>query len=438
MLNKILLFIKYIFVHNIKNIATLCLFVFIVFSTNFSPFIGLINTTTVVFLVSCVIFYIFTRFKNDNMPRFIIWSFCGMFLCYFLMYFSDGESLKTFQREFSVKYALILFPIAFLFLPKLDKIHYLIIFITFIACVFTLTSVGIYNYYHNKYIKVVCESCIDSGAISYQLMPFHLGHHMLSVFNNLAIIFTLILTSKYFDLKSSIKYLLYVLIAIFVVFIHFIGARIGVLAFYGMILTFGIYYSFKYKNAKYYFISSIFLILLLLKLLYSFDDKTKIRVDDTIAQVNYVLWNQSDYGSNFSSRLMAMNVAKSILTDDPMWGCKFSKEEEVYKQKYLDLYGISKNAHSWGNVALKPHIEFLRMMAIMGLPIGILFMIFYFIPFFTKPLRDNIYLLLFYVPNTIFCFTDMPFEMWYWYYSFSMITPFLLHFFYATRHETIN
>ncbi len=428
--------LQFLFVKNIHYITILCLVVFIICCNNFGRTIGLVNTSVVVFFVSILIHYLYTKFKNTPYPTFILLSYMGMFLCYFLMFYFDGESLKTFKREFSVRYSLILFPIAFWILPRYSQRMYMIVFITFITGIFGVTAKGIYNHWHNQHIETICEHCIHSGALEFILIPFFLGHHMLSIFNNISIILLLILMSDRFNLTLFFKFICGIFILVFIYFIHFIGARVGIISLYCMLITLGIYYSFRFKMAKYYFLIAFTLISTFAVLMYKFNARAKHRVDDTMAQISFSKWNINDYGSNFGSRIMALNVGIQILKDDFLLGCKYGDEEKVYKQYYNKMYGVPETAHPWGNTALKPHLEFVRMLAMMGLPIGVLFAIFYFVPFFSKHIYQYIYILLFFIPETIFCFTDMPFEMWYWYYNFSMMGPLLVHFYFSQKYES--
>lgn len=429
--------LKHLFVKNIQYISMTCLVVFIICCNNFSRTIGLINTSVSVFFISSLIHFCYTKFKNTAYPKFILISYLGMFLCYFFMYLTDNESMKTIQREFSVRYSLILFPIAFWILPRFSNKTYLAIFSTFITFIFCVTTKGIYNYWHNKNVNTICQHCIESGALEYVLIPFNLGHHMLSIFNNLAIILLLILISNKFNLTVYVKLFCGFMILVLSYYIHFIGARVGFIALYSIFLVLGIYMSMQYKMAKYYFLGGFIFISTFAIIMYKFNERAKFRVDDTIAQFEHATWDRNDYGSNFSSRIMAIKVGLQILKDDILLGCRFSKEEEVYKNYYEKMFGIPQTAHPWGNVALKPHLEFVRMLAMMGLPIGMLFAFFYFMPFFFKSLYKYVYLLLFFIPQTIFCFTDMPFEMWYWYYNFTMMGPLLVHFYFSSNYEKI-
>jgi O-antigen ligase len=256
-----------------------------------------------------------------------------------------------------------------------------------------------------------------------EVIPFKTHHHTLCILILDAIVISLILIYLY-NQKKWVAYSLSVIVLFLGFTIHYVNARIGLIALYTFIILIVIYNLNKLK--KYWWIATLIFIFLIGSIYFLPFISTRIK--NSISEYKeQVLENKATLQSNMGVRILSQRVAIEILQHNIWKGIRPSEENKVYREGF-QTYGREHHVEIPDlEDPYKPHNNFLRNAVIMGLPFGILFLTLFLSPLLRKEIYTSVFVTGFIVVNFLYCNSDYPFELHIWFYSFCFLLPFFFY-----------
>lgn len=296
-----------------------------------------------------------------------------------------------------------------------------IIYIFFVGYII-LGVIGISKYYLYDLGYDFCGYCPRIGVVDPNYLPFRMWHTSFAILLTEGLLFFVFI--RWENTLSAVSYGI-----VFFVFmiLHLIGARIGLIMAYSASLIFAINYRLKNKISLKYLIAFVFIMVAISSISYKTVRPLNERINQTIDEFSSLSFsNPNVFASNFGYRIGTMQIGFTMLNENKLFGVGFAKDGPAYRKKFIETFGNDLD------FIIIPHNQFLKMFVALGIPFGILFFCFFYLPLLYN---TSIFIRLFYTIISIGFMTDVFFDIKYWLYSFCLLMPLIYKF---SNHRLIN
>ncbi|MBY0425669.1 MAG: O-antigen ligase family protein [Cytophagales bacterium] len=356
--------------------------------------------------------------KNSLLVYALIYVvFVGIFL---LNYNESSE----FAHSCSNKVLILLFPLLFSFYPLQNRGMHFFYFWVFATC--TLIECGWASY--NYYLDLTGPQLHTwSSVIHVYLIPFRIMHHHLGVLVDCVIFLLAYMGLYYFKEKKFLGLLVVVgYVSVLILFLHLLGARLSLVIFYGAIFLVFIYYVFTVNNL--WVNISMFLALLLLGVVFVLStkklDTLNKKITETIVDINSIKENGPNPDHNISGRIYSAYIGIDFIKMNPWKGYGYYNYESLFAEYYAKYHPEFRE-----DIRLLPANQVIRYLVCIGIPLTVLLVFFLWSPLFLNANYLKILFIGFYAIVFLYCMVEFPLEDNNFFYFFSFMSPWLLHFY---------
>ncbi|MEI7978602.1 MAG: O-antigen ligase family protein [Bacteroidota bacterium] len=330
---------------------------------------------TLVGLLSAKPKFWFHNIKNNKPLLFLIGSFLVV-----LPSVIYSKNLSYFGLRAQILIPFLVMPFAYAQVKTFSDKFRIIISLSFIFGVFITSIQALIYYYFN-------QAEVNQAYLESRVMPAIVSHH--PTFSLMCAFAIYLLYDFLKTLNKKIFQILILLVAVFlIIFLHIFSVRIGIIAFYGLVLLV-LYEQIIIKKQYFIGLLILFTSLLIAFFTYNYSPTIKNKIANTQNDIDNYKSGGSANNQSLGSRLISYKNAIEI-TENSSWliGCGLGDVEdlnnEIYKTKYPD---ITKK--------IIPHNQFLYYLASIGM-IGVLIFAFcFYFPVFKQ--LNNFKLLAFYL-----------------------------------------
>ncbi len=330
-------------------------------------------------ILSVLAFYDFFLSKNHRLKNILYHKQYALFwLVFFTVLVSGYNSENRGEWLWAVKTKLpfVFLPIVFFWKGKVAaNVHRIIHDVLYVMS--TLASIYVLIRYFQDPQWATMR--IDRGGSMYT----PIDHIHFSIILAYVAISALIFSSKF----TSGRRILYLIVGIyFVLFLHFLSVRTGLVLVYAGLLMIIVMLSKKYKKIHWGMLA------VLLVFLGGFGAS---KVFPTLkTKIDYVKYDMGMYlsgkGKNHpdSERIMSYKIAAGLIKSKPLQGYGIGDVREIMKREHLRRYG-KKNKY------ILPHNQYLLMLVGMGGLLSILFFVGLFGPLFYTQHKSSFLVILY-------------------------------------------
>ncbi|MDX2196361.1 MAG: hypothetical protein NW207_08080 [Cytophagales bacterium] len=357
-------------------------------------------------LIVCAIAYKLIGINLDiNTYKYTIICFASIALIFFISALLHSYSFTNSFGALKHKALWFIIPFLFITLPYYKSLFNLKVSLwVYVITVFIITTIAFYHYARdgifNNYLNYPWSNYFHVSTI-----PFRISHHTLSIANNISFTFLIYMLLNKYYLNNWEKIIIICIVIFNVFYIHLIGARVGHISFYILIICFVIYL-LSDKDKKYFKIvtASLVLLLLLCTLSYCYINGFRSRINQTIVELKVILTtHQITNNGNISLRIISIKNSIPVLKEYILKGTSFEKYETT-----MEYYKI-QNKISDIDWAYPPN-QFIVYSIIIGMPLTVLFFGCLLITAIYR-FKDNILVTLgTYLPIILYLNTEAPLE----------------------------
>lgn len=363
-------------------------------------------------------------FQQIDARRFIPFlGWIGVYVVYAVSVTIQHETADNIKYLMQFRTMLPVYATVILLLPAFTQKQFFVFFKAYIAMTVVLCWVVLYNYCYlillhhgDAFIHPTWRNFID--MLYPFIIPCKIIHHTFSFF----LLFACILIYYILRQKKELAPTKVVLIIAFVFLafmLHFISSRLSLLMFYvGIVaevtrLTFTkaitIKWSLSIVAASMVAAAGLYLTIPTLR------NKINFTVLDKAAPEEIVKTESADK----NIRLISLQVGLQAIKENMWTGISFGNEIAYFKTLNAQYF------HEDALLNMRPHNQFLYNAATLGLPLGLLFVFFFFFPLIYKFDTSHFLLLLLYVSMVAYFFTDNPLQQKQFFYFVAFWVPFL-------------
>ncbi len=321
----------------------------------------------------------FSTFKKNEVKnnKYWLWGLVWVAI-YALSYFWSFDKGYWLERV-QVKYALIIFPFSFLFHKKL-KINHLELF------TYILTLCSLLGCFYSLYFYIVQFDQVIHNIYYAKVLitPAYKDHIRYSIFIACVVIWLFYYYKN--ALHDWFKKCIPFLIVFFIIYLHILAVRSGLMVLYLFILLFFLRTLFL-KNWK---ISVALLACSVLVIYLAFQNIASLQAKKKYFLQTLEAYNKNNADVNYSDigRIVSYKLALKSIKEHPIIGVGAGGVREEMKQQYLKNYP-NINAKQM----IVPHNQVLEVLLATGVFGTIPFLIWLFYPLtFVKKNRDGFYL----------------------------------------------
>jgi O-antigen ligase len=363
--------------------------------------------------VSMIIFILLALCHRDLLVHFRLFIkdpiLVGFSALFFIPFISGlwSTDMHTWGEVIRVKLPLLFFPVAFAGLPYFDEknmrsIAAAFLLIVFMGCCYSLWLYGQDMVAANKaYLKA---QVFDT--------PFDNDHVRFSWLVSAAVICCFLLI-KWAD-RKIVKVLIYILATFFIVYLHLLSARTGLICTYIFLITYVIRQILIQKRSK-----ALFLVVIILISIPFIAWIAIPTFHNRIAYIHYDISNiQKDiflHGSNDGNRFLSLKAGWQVIMNYPFGAGAGDLDQEMNK-----WYSINY-PHMHSEDKLNPCSEWLMYGGFAGWPGMILFTGIMLLPLFFLPLTHKFYWIMINLLAAVGFAFDMGLEVQYGVFNYAFI-----------------
>lgn len=339
----------------------------------------LLSSGMIVFIAACLI-------HNNLVPQIkiffgspFLWSMSLLFLLP-LVSGLWSENISQWFEVLRIKLPLLLLPFSFAGIRDFRSSDWEKIAFAFILLAFSGICWSVWLYLQD--LKSIHEGYLQAHTID---TPLGNDHVRFSLFIAIAILTTAFLLIKFRrSFSKPFSILLIFGLAVFVVYLHLLAVRTGLLCFYFGSLVCIIALLLKRKD-KWKYVLALLGIVLLPFLFYFTLPTLKNRISYLKYDLGLVQKNIYLHGSNDGNRVISLKAGWELLNQKPFTGVGFGDVKDEADRYYV-MYDPQRSPTDM----ILPSSEWIMYGAGVGLPGFILFTFCMLIPFFLQRLRSNI------------------------------------------------
>lgn len=281
----------------------------------------------------------------------------------------QNEDTGYFITRLRIKIPFLLFPLAFISLPKLKEKQLSGIFAFFLLFM-TMLSVGtLVNYLVN--LQEINEALMRGTP-----MPTPRNHIRFSLLVVMAFIGSIWLWQSKYSYRSNAEPRIYLACGLFLlIFLHILSVKTGLVTLYSAIAVLGIR-TFLRSKAKIKLIPVVLGILLLPVVAYQLSPSLKAKIQYTVFDLKMYFKGEGGLYAD-SGRLASMEAGLEIAAEHPVAGVGAGNLKTAMQSKLREIYPDYKDT-------LMPHNQFITVLAGTG-SVGLgLFLFACFFPLFYR------------------------------------------------------
>lgn len=361
-----------------------------------------------------ITYFILNKFRINKSALIPVISILGMLCCVLIniLVFDGIAGLKLPQTTNNIYMFVV---VVFLLGPAISWNQVKILFYIFFVGYIIFGLIGISKYYLYDFGYDFCGYCPRAGVVDPNYLPFRMWHTSFAILLTEGLLLFIFL--RWNNKLSVIEY--GVVFFIFMI-LHLIGARIGLIMVYSASLVFIFNHLIKSKNTLKYFFIITSIMFAISFLSYKTIIPLNNRINQTIDELKTISFsNPNVYASNFGYRIGTIQIGFRMLNENKLLGVGFTKDGPAYRKKFIKTFGSDLD------FIIIPHNQFLKMFVALGIPFGIVFFCFFYVPLI---FNSSIFVRLFYFIISVGFMTDVFFDIKYWLYSFCLLMPLLYNF----------
>ncbi len=368
---------------------------------------GALSVATILFLLLAIIRKdVLTQLKN-----FIITPFLFCFSLLFFIPFISGlwsSDIEKWGDVIRIKLPLLFFPIAFAGSWKVSQKQWLVIAYFFLLVVFVGCIWGLVDYAQNA--GAIHEDYLRAKTI---LTPLENDHVRFGWLVSVEVIICLLL----FEILPQKKVKLWLLLsaAFFVIYLHVLSGRTGILSLYIFLFLYAIWLLFKLKKRKW---SSLLLATLIALPIaaYFLLPTFKARIQYNYYDLSFAKEAQYLPGSSDGARTMSLKAGWQVLQQNP-WGVGagdvMNEADKWYAANVPQVLPTDK---------FYPSSEWLMYGGFAGWPGVIAFTFIILVPFFVRVKQYRLFWIAFHATAAFSFVFDMGLEVQYGVFLYAFIS----------------
>lgn len=355
--------------------------------------------------ITIILFLLLTIVDKDFKAQWKAFCTNGYFVCFTFLFFVPflsglwSQDVQQWLNVVRLKLPLLFFPLAFIGRWQLTKRQWLWVAVVFLIIVFIGCIWGLLDYAFHA--KEVHEGYLKAKTI---LTPLENDHVRFSWLVSVAVIGCFFFP-EFFERKKLNRVLL-PLAVFFIVYLHILSARTGLLSLYLFLLLYaGWFLLKKRKKRTAVLMASLFISLPLLA--YFIVPTFQNRIKYLIYDFSFVKKEQYLPGANDGARVMSLKAGWQILKQAPFGvgaGDIMHEADKWYAVYVPQVLPTDK---------FYPSSEWLIYGVIAGWPGVLLFTLVMVFPFFYSPKRYRIYWISFHATAAFSFLFDMGLEVQY-------------------------
>jgi O-antigen ligase len=364
--------------------------------------------------VAIIIFLLFAIIRNDirsQLKKFIATPSLICFSLLFFIPFASGlwsSDIDNWVDVVRIKLPLLFFPIAFAGSWRLSQKQWLVIAYAFLFVVCIGCAWGLVDYAQNS--KNIHEGYLRAKTI---LTPLEDDHVRFGWLASVAVVLCLLLFEMLQQKKN--KVLLILLAAFFVIYLHVLSGRTGVLSLYIFLFLYANWLLFKLKKRKWSALLLVVLITLPISA-YFLLPTFKARI-----QYNYYdlsLAKEAQYlpGSSDGARTMSLKAGWQMLQQNPLGVGAGDIMNEA------DKWYAANVPHVLQSDKFYPSSEWLMYGGFAGWPGVIAFTVLMLVPFFVRIKQYRLFWIAFHATAAFSFVFDMGLEVQYGVFLYAFIS----------------
>ena len=322
-------------------------------------------------------------------------AYLAVSILFFVTVISGINSADTYGwlDQLRLKIPFLAFPIIFLNRPPLSKSEYR----NFFLC---LVAVSLVSAVHVCINYVLNFEAITYAIGSGKTIPTPTHHTRYSVMVAIATLSIIVVNLSPFALTKTQKQLGIVIGIFLFAFLHMLSIRSGLLVLYVGIFVLGSQYLIAMKNLS---LLILFLIVLFLAPLVAYHT-----IPSFYNKVHYTKYdfkmNKEGKGENYSDseRLLSIKTGIDLIKEQPLLGTGVGDLQPVIKKIYLEDYKKT--------LVKLPHNQFVLVCAAMGLLLGGIYSVCFFIPLLYNSNYRDLFLLSIFIGISLLCLVEKPLE----------------------------
>jgi len=352
--------------------------------------------------------------KFNLSPKIFIFSI-GFVAIYFIACIINNETSNTIIDQIRYRSIIIGYTILIFIMPKLNANQIRMVLWAFALTVFILEIVFCRNYYIYAILEkgksfYNPEWRFSMDRITMYISPFKILNHAFSIYAFMSIGFLYYVyqtTNIKIEKIASIFF-----ITISIIFIHFMGSRIGLFCLYST----SIYMLYKTNSISItYKLTILGLMILIAVASFEYVPTFRDKILRTSSEFNDgVLYNGA------ANRMFSYKVGIDIVREHFWKGVSLGKTNSFFVE-YYKLHYPNLKEYDYA----RPHNQFLFNAALWGVPLTILFIIIMYCPLFIS--KISFLLGSFYYGITIYMLFDMPFSLRECFFVIAFFIPFLVY-----------
>jgi ABC-type multidrug transport system fused ATPase/permease subunit len=327
-----------------------------------------------------------------------------MLMVYVISLIIHQEGWQISWEYLRNKLLIIGFPLAFCLVRYRGKSVDNVYLWVFVGFVHFIAFGGVYNYvFHFR------EDLAGQNVLHEAYIPFVMHHHMLSLIVNTSI---LLVADFYFKDKSSLTIWQIVGIALLILvdiaLIFVIGARVGLLI---LVLSTLVILLFKFKNAKSLLLPIVLCSILIFTFFYNFSASVNARMQNTFTEIKYIInsyhkdSSKVEHIGNFTARIISCEDNFKLIKKNFWTGIGLVRFDETLVRHFDTVYAKDDYAHRQF-----PPNTWLRYALSMGVPLIVLFLLFFLSPLFFDSNFMNMLVLSSFICLFIYSNSEAPLE----------------------------
>lgn len=322
-------------------------------------------------------------------------AYLAVSVLFFVTLISGINSADTYGwlDQLKLKIPFLAFPIIFLNRPPVSKTEYQ----NFFLC---LVAVSLVSAVHVCINYVLNFEAITYAIGSGKTIPTPTHHTRYSVMVAIAILSIMVINLSSFSLSRMQKQLSIVIGIFLFGFLHMLSIRSGLLVLYVGIFLLGSWHLIAMKNLS---LLMLFLIVLFLAPLIAYHT-----IPSFYNKVHYTKYdlkmNKEGKGENYSDseRLLSIKTGIDLIKAHPLLGTGVGDLQPVVKKIYLEDYKKT--------LVKLPHNQFVLACAAMGLFLGGIYIVCFFIPLLYNSNYRDLLLLSLFIGISLLCLVEKPLE----------------------------
>ena len=319
-----------------------------------------------------------------------------------------SDDIEKWGDVIRIKLPLLFLPIAFAGEWKLTQKQWLIVAAGFLLAVSSGCTLGLIDYAQNT--RSIHEGYLRAKTI---LTPLENDHVRFSWLVSTAVILCLLLVQLVQLMKARVFLLL--LAIFFVVYLHILSARTGVLSLYIFLLLYAVWLLFKTEKRRWavFFLS---LLIILPLVAYFLLPTFSARVQYNLYDLSFAQKAEYLPGSSDGARTMSLRAGWQVLKQNPLGagaGDVMKEADKWYAANVPEVLPTDK---------FYPSSEWLMYGSFAGWPGVILFTVIMLVPFFYRPVKNQIYWVAFHATAAFSFAFDMGLEVQFGVFLYAFIS----------------